>query len=73
VDVVVRDVLEVAAHRDWDSLRLMLHPYLHWTPADGETVRGRNNVLSLLTNSPPPQAPASVELRALQPPAPPQR
>jgi len=25
VDEVVRDVLEVAAHRDWDSLRLMLH------------------------------------------------
>ena len=43
--VLVQDVVQ-AAHqamleRDWDALRLILHPYLHWTAADGSRLRGR--------------------------------
>ena len=50
--------------RDWEALRLLLHPYLHWTRADGSTVRGRRNVLALLATAPTaPPPPTSVELR----------
>jgi len=47
------DDLVVAAHgamaaRDWATLRLMLHPYLHWRETDGTVLRGRNNVLAML-------------------------
>jgi hypothetical protein len=30
---------EAAAAGDWDELKLMLHPYMHWTRADGITAR----------------------------------
>ena len=50
--------------RDWERLRLLLHPYLHWTDRDGSTTRGRRNVLAKLAASPAaPPPPASVELR----------
>ena len=44
--VLVQDVVQ-AAHqamleRDWDALRLMLHPYLHWTAADGSRLTWTN-------------------------------
>ncbi len=35
-----------SGRRDWDELRLLLHPY--WTSSDGRTIRGRRNVLAYL-------------------------
>jgi hypothetical protein len=63
------------AARDWTIVRRLLHPYLHWTDAAGQTIRGRTNVLAMLENSDPPDIPDSVELRDgqiyrwLEPPA----
>jgi hypothetical protein len=63
-DQIVTDVLEVAAARLWDELKLMLHPYLHWTRDDGVTLRGRTNVLLWLASQPTEvRPPARVELR----------
>jgi hypothetical protein len=63
VDAVVREVLEAAASRDWDALRLKLHPYVRWNLGFGRTLRGRNTVLAMLAESPPPKSPAEYELR----------
>ncbi len=50
--------------RDWPTLRPLLHPYLHWTGLDDVTIRGRTNVLAMLSERPsPPDRPSSVELR----------
>ena len=49
---------------DWDRLRLLLHPYLHWTGADGQVVRGRAKVMAALQAAPiPSDRPNVVELR----------
>jgi hypothetical protein len=48
---------------DWDGLRLILHPYLHWTAADGSRLRGRTKVIDRLQNAAPPAEPVAVELR----------
>lgn len=56
-------VLDAIDAGQWDIVRLMLHPYLHWTSATGETVRGRTQVLAFLQAGPPPPRPTSVELR----------
>lgn len=64
-DVVARLRASIAAG-DWDTARLALHPYLHWTDGTGATTRGRRNVLDLLhldADAAPPPGPASVELR----------
>jgi hypothetical protein len=63
VDRVVREALEAAATRDWDTLRMKLHPYVRWKPARGKALRGRNNVMAMLAGSPPPRAPAEYEVR----------
>ena len=47
---------------DWEALRLLLHPYLHWTEA-GTTIRGRTNVLARLRDSNRLPAPRAIELR----------
>jgi hypothetical protein len=52
--------------RDWNELRLMLHPYLHWTAADGSRIRGRSKVIARLQNAAPPEEPVAVELRDAQ-------
>jgi hypothetical protein len=62
MDELVRQVVAAVEDRDWDTLRRVLHPYLHWTE-DGRTVRGRRNVLARLAKRPMAQAPASYELR----------
>ena len=60
----VEAVNAALADEDRAKLRLLLHPYLHWTGPDGLTVRGRTKVLALLENEPaPPPAPTAVELR----------
>ena len=50
--------------RDWSILRVVLHPYVHWTDEKGHTVRGRTNVLMMLsaTTETPPM-PSEVVLR----------
>jgi hypothetical protein len=47
---------------EWETLRLLLHPYLHWTDGD-ETIRGRTNVLARLHSADTLPEPSSVELR----------
>lgn len=63
VDEVVRAAHDAMAARDWDRLRVMLHPYLHWTAADGSRLRGRSKVMDRLQSASPPRPPAAVELR----------
>lgn len=63
MDPVVREALEAAARRDWNTLRLKLHPYVRWRSAADTTLSGRNTVLTMLVESPPPRAPAAYELR----------
>jgi len=65
------DVEEIACRvhaaivaREWDTVRLLLHPYLHWTDSRGSQVRGRTKVMAMLQQAAePPAVPASVELR----------
>jgi hypothetical protein len=63
----VSDVAAVAhaaiGEQDWAALRPLLHPYLHWTCADGRVVRGRTKVLAMLQADGGAAAPSSVELR----------
>jgi hypothetical protein len=40
LDEVVRAAHDAMLASDWDRLRLILHPYLHWTAADGSRLRG---------------------------------
>ena len=47
----------------WETLRLLLHPYLHWTRADGRVVRGRDKVLAVLHKDRPALPPRVTELR----------
>jgi hypothetical protein len=64
MDQVVTDALEAATARDWDRLRLLLHPYLHRSISDGEALRGRTNVLSWLASRQTPLPPPTrIELR----------
>ncbi len=63
MDPVVCGALEAAARRDWDTLRLKFQPYVRWKLASGKTLRGRNAVLAMLAESPPPTEPAEYELR----------
>jgi len=64
------DVNEVAgrayaaiAAGDWNAVRPLLHPYLHWTDGHGTTLRGRSKVISMLEQAAEaPPMPASVEL-----------
>jgi len=63
VDEVVRAAHEAVLARDWDRLRLMLHPYLHWTASDGSRLRGRSKVMDRLQSATPPAPSAAVELR----------
>ena len=58
----VREVVDAVAAGDPAAARLVLHPYLHWTEG-GVTIRGRSNVLRLLTARMSLSAPARVELR----------
>lgn len=62
-DDAVARVRAAYAGGESDALRLALHPYLHWTTADGRTVRGRRHVLALLAQHGPLAPPASYELR----------
>jgi hypothetical protein len=62
VDAVAQRALEALAAGDEAVIREVLHPYLHWTRADGSVLRGRTRMLEALAGRPPGE-PASVELR----------
>jgi limonene-1,2-epoxide hydrolase len=47
---------------DTGTLRLALHPYLHWTEG-GTTIRGRSKVMALLRERTTLAVPSSVEIR----------
>ncbi|MBV8461698.1 MAG: nuclear transport factor 2 family protein [Acidimicrobiales bacterium] len=60
----ISDALRAIERRDWDRLRPMLHPYLHWTDPGGRVTRGRTTVLRRLADERPrTEPPASFELR----------
>jgi hypothetical protein len=63
VDNLTRTAYRAMQAGDWDGLRLILHPYLHWTAADGSQLRGRTKVIERLQNAAPPAEPVAVELR----------
>jgi SnoaL-like domain len=63
VDDVVQAAHDAMLARDWDRLRPMLHPYLHWIASDGSRLRGRSKVMDRLQSATPPAPPAAVELR----------
>ena len=56
-------VLKAILREDGEDLRLLLHPYLHWTREDGTVLRGRRNVLAMLEVNGPPALPSQIELR----------
>ena len=49
--------------QDWEVLRVLLHPYVRWTDARGQVVRGRSKVLAMLKEAGTPDPPVEVELR----------
>ena len=63
VDEIVRAALDGIGSRDWDTVRRVLHPYVHWTTTDGQALRGRNQVIMTVERAGTPAAPTEVELR----------
>lgn len=61
-DRLVREALEAMERRDWERLKPLLHPYLHWTDASGK-LRGRRNVLAHLASRSRPSLPEAYEVR----------
>ncbi|MFN2556132.1 MAG: nuclear transport factor 2 family protein [Nitriliruptorales bacterium] len=60
---VIEAAREAMARRDWDAMRLLLHPYLHWRDETGHVTHGRQNVLAMLSTSDAPSPPSSHEVR----------
>lgn len=60
----VCNVLDAIERRDWDHLRRLLHPEIHWTTAVEEDLRGSAVVIARLERDPPPAPPSYHELRA---------
>ena len=63
MEPVVAAALEAMRERDWEAVRQALHPYLHWICTDETLLRGRNCVLAMLADAPPPEPPESVAIR----------
>lgn len=59
----VCDVLDSIERRNWDRLRRLLHPAVHWTTAIEEHLHGPDDVIALLEGNPPPAPPAYHEQR----------
>ena len=59
----VSNVLDAIERRDWDRLKQLLHPDVHWTTACEEQLRGPDSVIALLEGDPPPAPPAYHELK----------
>ncbi len=62
MDPLVVNVLAIE-RRDWDAFTNLLHPYLRWTLPNGQTIRGRRQVLMHLETTPPREQPEQYELR----------
>lgn len=60
---VVGEALAAIREQDWERLRPLLHPYVHWTDATARSIRGRTNVLEHLASGQPVNRPARYELR----------
>ena len=58
----VSDVLATIERRDWERLRRLLHPKVHWTTAVEEQLFGPAEVIALLVEDPPPAPPAYHEV-----------
>ena len=56
-------LVEVGA---WDEVKLLLHPYLHWTDSARHTMRGRTKVLEMLKARGHLDEPSRVELKDQQ-------
>ena len=63
MDPVVEDLLRAIELRDWERVRLLLHPYLRWTDSSGTTVLGRTKVMSRIMDAPVVGRHRSYELR----------
>jgi SnoaL-like protein len=63
VDHIAHEVVAAIERRDWDGLKPLLHPYLHWTDGAGHTIRGRTKVLANLAADNPARPPLSFTLR----------
>ena len=63
VRAAVEGFLAAAGQQDSQRVTLLLHPYLHWTTTEGQTLRGRRRVMERLAAGPPPAPPSSFELR----------
>ena len=59
----VCDVLDTIEQRNWERLRRLLHPEVHWTTAVEEHLIGPAAVVDCLSGDPPPAPPAFHELR----------
>lgn len=62
MDLIIKQVLAGARCGQLGEIRLLLHPYLHWTPSQGPTIRGRTKTLAFLAEH-PIRPPEHVELR----------
>jgi hypothetical protein len=51
VDDVVRRAIAAMRRRDWETLRPLVHPYVHWTDASGTTRRGRTKLIASLVET----------------------
>ena len=59
---LIEEALGAIGHRDWESLRLMLHPYVHWKDG-GTSICGRTKVMAHLRVHPQARRPGSWEVR----------
>ncbi len=63
---VLRQAVAAIRRQDWDGLKPLLHPYLHWTRPDGHVIRGRKNVLAYLASTRIGGLPRDHEIRDTQ-------
>lgn len=59
----VCDVLDAIESRQWDDVRRLLAPDVHWTTAIEEHLHGRDEVIAQLSVDPPPAPPSYHESR----------
>ena len=60
---VIGEAVRAIERRDWDALKPLLHPYLHWTTGNGRKIRGRTQVMTHLRLTDQISRPHRHELR----------
>jgi hypothetical protein len=65
MDRLIEETLEAIGHRDWNSLRLLLHPYVRWKDS-GTSIGGGTKVMAHLRDHPVARLPSSWEVRDSQ-------